>query len=124
VSGRRGSGRDGAAGDGKVMEDVEAEAVLAGKEATDGGTGCVDPAPNLGLERVPLEALVADAEVLDVEAAQGGVDEGVGDGGVDLNAFMAIPGGGNTERNGAEVSDCDVGEEVYMKKNRKERKYI
>ena len=74
---------------------VESEAVLGGEDAADGGAGGADPPADLGLERVPLEALdVTDAEALDAEPAQGGVDRGLADGRVHLRALAAVLGGG------------------------------
>jgi hypothetical protein len=91
---------------------VEAEAALAGKDATHGSA---DPTPDLGLERLPLEALhVADGEPLDAEAAQGGVDDRLSDGGVHLHALAAVPGGGHARRDGVEVGDGVVLEEVDL----------
>ena len=64
------------------MEDEEAEATLACEDAADSGA---DPSVDLGLEGLPLEALdVADAEPLNAETPEGGVDGRLADGGVHL----------------------------------------
>ena len=111
----RGGGGGGGSAQREVVEDVEAEAALAGEDAPDGGAGRADPAADLSLEGVPLEPLnVADTKLLDAEPAQGGVDGRLADGGVHLDALAAVPGGGHAGGDGLEVGDCVHGEEVDL----------
>ncbi|WVZ23672.1 hypothetical protein V8G54_002216 [Vigna mungo] len=75
------------------IEDLLAELLFTGKERPDADFRGSYPAPDFVLELVPLEALhVADAELLDTELAEAGVDGGFPDAAVHLDALAQVAG--------------------------------
>jgi len=92
-----------------------AELLLTGKERPDADFRGSYPASDFVLELLPLEALhVADAELLDSELAEAGVDGGFPDAAVHLDALAQVAGGDHAFGDAAEVVDGVGGDEIDL----------
>lgn len=92
-----------------------AELLLTGKERSDADFRGSYPASDFVLELLPLEALhVADAELLDSELAEAGVDGGFSDAAVHLDALAQVAGGDHAFGDATEVVDGVAGDEIDL----------
>lgn len=97
------------------VEDLLAELLLTGEERSDADFRGSYPASDFVLELLPLEALhVADAELLDSEFAEAGVDGGFSDAAVHLDALAQVAGGDHALGDATEVVDGVGGDEIDL----------